>query len=207
MSSVCRLMIILFVSCVPLMALSAPVGNLRMVKAWNAATEAQVIQQAAREGIETSNLLVTADVRRHSIELRGTVGTPADVRKVIEIVQSSGVASSIDNQLQPLALPRTWPALQVVPGADLSDAQKERAQQRINEYLRCVGAYNTAVATAKPGDPDFRRIWMKLNDTESEFAGDEQYAISNSAPAVAENVINTNQLFRDARDIIRSLTK
>ena len=185
---------------------AAAENTLRMQRMWNDTIETQIRNQAHREGIEMSNVTVRADVRRKSIELSGTVEEPGDVRQLVEITESSGMASQLENKLSVRHLPMSWPRMICKPLPELDAENARRARELLTTYETQVAAYNAGARSPQRTAPEFRDIWVRLTGLESELLNSDWFAVSNAPPAGVAPLpplVRTNQLFRDAADIMQ----
>ncbi|NLF37842.1 hypothetical protein GX586_00260 [bacterium] len=185
--------------------------NLRMLENWRTTVENQIRSEAARNGVEMSNVVVKVDIRRKLIGYLGSVETPDDVRKLIEIAESSGFDKGVENQLTVKRLPVTWPALLCTPRAGLGDVDKAAAVRAIGAYDTLIKQYNDLACTVQPTDPQLRRTWLQIVSAESEFIHGDRIAITNAVErGLAETQgsgFDTNQLMRDAATVIRKLQR
>jgi|GEM_PF-1770801 len=185
-------------------AVAVSMGQMR--RSWRSVFERHIRSEAARENVALSNVTITVDAARRSVALAGTVATPADVRKLHEIIESSGMTVSDERRLTPVCFPSNWPALVCAPAQALGDKDAARAALAISNYLGLVRSYDTQIRSLAANDIAFTRTWRALFHAESTFLNSANYVVKNrpaSAKTPAAPPVSTNTLYQDAAELMR----
>lgn len=185
---------------------AAAVSMGQMRHNWHDVFEGHIRSEAAHENIMLSNVTIEVDTTRRSVALAGTVATPTDVRKLHEIIESSGMTVSDERRLTPVCFPTNWPVLVCAPAQSLIGKDAALAARAISNYVGLVRSYDTQVRSLAVNDITFTRTWRALFHAESKFLNSATYVVKNrpaSAKGPVAQPVSTNTLYQDAAELMR----